>query len=162
MADAQALAGKTADITEWGDDELETKVTYPGARITGIIVLSAPCLVIETTGAVITDARTGERLEIRPAEPELRLSFTWICEAGGVRGRFERGDRVALEHTDDPHTRLRPGDEGTVTRYDPETGQLGVRWDSGSTLSMLLNDGDRVRLLTPAPGAGETGKEPGR
>ena len=40
MADAQALAGKTADITEWDDDELETKVTYPGARITGIIVLS--------------------------------------------------------------------------------------------------------------------------
>ena len=40
MADAQALAGKTADITEWDDDELERKVTYPGARITGIIVLS--------------------------------------------------------------------------------------------------------------------------
>jgi hypothetical protein len=43
-------------------------------------------------------------------------------------------------------------------------GQLDVRWDSGSTLSMLLNDGDRVRLITPAPGAGlgETGKEQGR
>ena len=164
MADAQALAGKTADITEWGDDELETKVTYPGARITGIIVLSAPCLVIETAGAVITDARTGERLGTRPPEPELRLSFTWICEAGGVRGRFERGDRVALEHTDDPHTRLRPGDEGTVTRYTPGLGQLDVNWDSGSTLSMLLDEGDRVRLITPAPeaGTGEAGKEPGR
>ena len=54
MADAQALAGKTADITGWDDDELERKVTYPGARITGIIVLSTPCLVIETAGAVIT------------------------------------------------------------------------------------------------------------
>ena len=40
------------------------------------------------------------------------------------RSRFERGDRVALEHTDDPHTRLRPGDEGTVTRYDPGLGQF--------------------------------------
>ncbi len=29
MADAQALAGKTADITAWDDDELEIKVTYP-------------------------------------------------------------------------------------------------------------------------------------
>ncbi len=162
MADAQALAGKTADITEWDDDELERKVTYPGARITGIIVLSSPCLVIETAGAVVTDARTGERLGTRPPEPELRLFFTWICEVGGVRGRFERGDRVALEHTDDPHTRLRPGDEGTVTRYAPGLGkgQLDVRWDSGSTLSMLLDDGDRVRLITPA--AGEAGKEPGR
>ena len=75
-----------------------------------------------------------------------------------------RGDRVALEYTDDPHTRLQPGDEGTVTRYDPGLGQLDVRWDSGSTLAMLLHDGDRVRLITPAPGAGtgETGKEPGR
>ena len=160
MADAQALAGKTADITEWDDDELERKVTYPGARITGIIVLSTPCLVIETAGAVLTDAQTGERLGTRPPEPELRLFFTWICEVGNVRGRFERGDRVALEHTDDPDTRLRPGDEGTVTRYDPKLAQLSVTWDSGSSLSMLLNDGDRVRLITPAPG--EAGKEPGR
>jgi Domain of unknown function (DUF4314) len=164
LADAQALAGKTADITEWDDDELERKVTYPGARITGIIVLSSPCLVIETAGAVITDARTGERLGTRPPEPELRLFFTWVCEVDGVRGRFERGDRVALERTDDPDTRLRPGDEGTVTRYHAGLGQLDVHWDSGSTLSMLLDDGDRVRLITPAreAGTGEAGKEPGR
>jgi len=164
MADAQALAGKTADITAWDDDELETKVTYPGARMTGIIVLSTPCLVIETFGAVITDAQTGEFLGTRPPEPELRLFFTGICEVGNVRGRFERGDRIALEHTDDPDTRLRPGDEGTVTRYDPGPGQLDVRWDSGSTLSMLLNDGDRVRLISPASeaGTGEAGTEPGR
>jgi hypothetical protein len=164
MADAQALAGKTADITEWDDDEPERKVTYPGAKITGLIVLPAPCLVIETAGAVITDAATGERLGTRRPEPELRLFFTRICEVDGVRGRFERGDRVALERTDDPDTRLRPGDEGTVTRYDPELGQLGVQWDSGSTLSMLLDEGDRVRLIAPAPGAGtgEAGKGPGR
>jgi hypothetical protein len=67
---------------------------------------------------------------------------------------YRRGDRVALEHTGEPHTRLRPGDEGTVTRYDPRLGQLGVRWDSGSTLAMLLDDGDRVRLITPGPRAG--------
>ena len=80
-----------------------------------------------------------------------------------ARGGFQRGDRVALVHTGDPHTRLRPGDEGTVTRYDPRHGQLHVRWDSGSTLAMLLNDGDRVRLITPAPAwAGDTGTEPGR
>jgi hypothetical protein len=78
-------------------------------------------------------------------------------------GRFQRGGRVALQYTGDPHTRLRPGDEGTVTRYDPGMGQLDVRWDSGSTLAMLLNEGDRVRLITPVPaGTGETGKEPGR
>jgi hypothetical protein len=31
LAAAQALAGKTADMTAWDDDELETKVAYPGA-----------------------------------------------------------------------------------------------------------------------------------
>jgi hypothetical protein len=70
---------------------------------------------------VITDARTGERLGTRPPVPELHVWLTWVCEVANVRGRFERGDRVALEFTDDPHTRLRPGDEGTVTRYDPES-----------------------------------------
>jgi hypothetical protein len=29
-------------------------------------------------------------------------------------------------------------------------GQLAVRWDDGSSLAMLLHDGDRVRLITPA------------
>ena len=87
-----------------------------------------------------------------------------VPEVTDVRDTFIRGDRVALERTDDPDTRLRPGDEGTVTRYDPELGQLDVRWDSGSTLSMLLNDGDRVRLISPASeaGTGEAGTEPGR
>lgn len=73
-----------------------------------------------------------------------------------------RGDRVTLEYTDDADTRRWRGDEGTVTGYDPNLGQF-VSWSSGSTLSMLLNDGDRVRLITPAPGAGlgETAKETG-
>ena len=164
MADAQALVGKTADITEWDDDECEIKVTYPGATVTRIIDRTGPYLVIKTAGAVITDARTGGHLGTRPPVPELRIGFTWICEVAHVQHKFQSGDRVALEHTDDPHTRLRPGDEDTVTGYDPGPGQLAVRWDSGSTLAMLLRDGDRVRLITPAPGAGlgEPGTEPGR
>ena len=32
---------------------------------------------------------------------------------------YQRGDRIALVATDDPDTRLRPGDQGTVTRWDP-------------------------------------------
>lgn len=123
-ADAQALAGKTADITAWDDDELETKVTYPGARVTGIIVITGPYLAIETAGAVMTDARAGERLGTRPPVPELHVLFTRICEVTDVRDRFRRGDRVALEHTDDPDTRLRPGDEGTVTGYAQGPGEL--------------------------------------
>ena len=60
---------------------------------------------------------------------------------------WRRGDRVALVRTDDPDTRLRPGDRGTVVRWDPTQGQLHIRWDSGSTLTMLPGEGDQVRAL---------------
>jgi hypothetical protein len=38
---------------------------------------------------------------------------------------WQPGDRIALEATDDPHTRLRPGDQGTVTRRDPASTASG-------------------------------------
>jgi len=72
---------------------------------------------------------------------------------------YQRGDRIALVRSDDPCTRLRPGDQGTVTRWDPAEGQLHIRWDSGSTLTMLSGDGDQVRLLTSAAGEDGTGPE---
>jgi hypothetical protein len=37
---------------------------------------------------------------------------------------YQRGDRIALDYTADPHTRLQPGDEGTITSYDPRHGQF--------------------------------------
>ena len=61
----------------------------------------------------------------------------------------QAGDRIALVHTADPYTRLTPGSAGTVTGYDDRLGQLAVAWDDGSTLAMLLRDGDQVRLITP-------------
>jgi hypothetical protein len=72
---------------------------------------------------------------------------------------YQRGDRIALVRTDDPGTRLHPGDRGTVTRWDPDHRQLHIRWDSGSTLIMLPGEGDQVRLLTPAAGQDGTGSE---
>jgi uncharacterized protein DUF4314 len=65
--------------------------------------------------------------------------------------RFRRGDRVMLEHTDDPHTRLHPGDQGTVTVDQSQSSTVQIRWDSGSTLAMLLDAGDRIHLITPRP-----------
>jgi hypothetical protein len=59
---------------------------------------------------------------------------------------FERGDRVTLVRTTDTHTRLRPGDQGTVT-YVRDGGlgmEVGVRWDSGSGLTMLVDEGDVI------------------
>ena len=62
---------------------------------------------------------------------------------------FTTGDRVELVVTTDPYTRLRPGDRGTVTSVaDSPEPTIGVQWDNGSTLAILPNAGDRVRLLT--------------
>jgi hypothetical protein len=52
------------------------------------------------------------------------------------------GKRIELIHTDDPYTKLIPGDRGTVT-FVSETPfsdtpiQISVKWDSGSNLMML-------------------------
>jgi hypothetical protein len=58
------------------------------------------------------------------------------------------GDRVELVATNDPYTRLRPGDRGTVTSVttNPEP-TIAVHWDSGSTLAVLPNADDRIRRL---------------
>lgn len=148
MTDALELVGKAAEITEWDDEDRQNKMTYSVTRVIGVIDRPAlPVMVVETSGAVITDSKDGRQLSTRPAEPDFCIGFDWICEVTGVRDPYRPGDRIAFEETGDQSTRLRPGDEGTVTRYDPADARLDVRWDSGSTLSVLLNDGDRVRLI---------------
>ena len=58
------------------------------------------------------------------------------------------GDRVELVATNDPYTRLRPGDRGTITSVaDRPEPTIDIQWDNGSTLAILPDAGDRVRLL---------------
>jgi hypothetical protein len=64
----------------------------------------------------------------------------------------EVGQRVELVHTSDTDTALRPGDRGRVTRvHDPDGGLAGpaihIVWDSGSTLAMLPDEGDVIRVV---------------
>ena len=110
----------------------------------------------QVLGALLTET------EMTSLQPARRPRAGREHPVSGQPG-YQRGDRIALEYTGDPHTRLQPGDEGTVTGYDPRHGQLSVRWDSGSTLAMLLLDGDRVRLITAGETLDtETGKEASR
>jgi hypothetical protein len=61
---------------------------------------------------------------------------------------FSPGDRVELVTTNDPYTRLRPGDRGTITGVaDTPEPTIDIAWDNGSTLAILPDAGDRVRLL---------------
>ncbi|MBQ0977881.1 DUF4314 domain-containing protein [Micromonospora sp. M61] len=64
---------------------------------------------------------------------------------------YRPGQRVALVHTSDPHTQLRPGDTGTVRRHDQQQNIIEVTWDSGSILSMCLDAGDRIQPVTTTP-----------
>jgi uncharacterized protein DUF4314 len=62
-----------------------------------------------------------------------------------LRARMEKelvGKRIELIHTDDPYTKLVPGDKGIVTLVDEmpfnDTPiQISVKWDSGSNLMMI-------------------------
>ncbi|MFF0172915.1 DUF4314 domain-containing protein [Micromonospora profundi] len=76
---------------------------------------------------------------------------------------YETGQRIALVHTSDPHTLLRPGDTGTVRRHDQRHSIVEVTWDSGSTLSMCLDAGDRIApaTTTPPPTGGLVGETTG-
>jgi len=65
----------------------------------------------------------------------------------GIDSRRELvGRRVRLVHTDDPWTRLRCGEEGTVTTVD-SMGTVHVRWDSGGHLGLVEEAGDRFVVV---------------
>lgn len=56
------------------------------------------------------------------------------------------GDRVRLLYTNDIFTRLQPGAEGTVMLIDV-MGTIHVNWDSGSSLGLVVEDGDRYEKI---------------
>lgn len=65
-----------------------------------------------------------------------------------------------IERTNDPHTELRPGDQGTVAVDQHDDSTASIVWDTGgSTRSMLFDAGDRIRLLTATPDITNPGEE---
>jgi hypothetical protein len=62
-----------------------------------------------------------------------------------LRGKYKPGTRVKLLQMDDPYTKLKPGDRGSVTGVD-DLGSVCVAWDCGSSLSILF-DVDLCRII---------------
>lgn len=58
---------------------------------------------------------------------------------------MEIGDRVELIRMDDPYTKLKSGDKGTVRLIDG-IGQIHVNWDNGSTLALIPGE-DEYKLI---------------
>lgn len=57
-------------------------------------------------------------------------------QARRIRAAYPVGTRIVLIDMDDPYTKLRPGDKGTVMGVD-DAGQIMMQWDSGSRLSLI-------------------------
>ena len=64
------------------------------------------------------------------------------------RARYKPGVRVELVKMDDPYSKLKPGDLGTVDFVD-DAGSVFVNWDCGSSLGVVYG-ADEIRLLTKA------------
>lgn len=62
-----------------------------------------------------------------------------------IRAAYPAGCRVELIKMDDPWTNLRPGDTGTVTGVD-DAGMIMMRWDRGSTLSLIPGEDEFRRV----------------
>ena len=63
-----------------------------------------------------------------------------------LRERFPKGTRVELVSMDDPYSRLKPGDCGTVEFVD-DIGTIHISWDCGSGLGIVYG-GDRIRIIS--------------
>lgn len=56
-----------------------------------------------------------------------------------IRAQYPKGTRVELIHMDDPYSKLKPGDRGTVTMVD-SIGTVFVSWDCGSGLGLAYGE----------------------
>jgi len=62
-----------------------------------------------------------------------------------LRQQFPAGTRVELVRMNDPYSKLKPGDRGTVIFCD-DTGTLHTRWDCGSNLGVVYGEDYAVKV----------------
>ena len=62
-----------------------------------------------------------------------------------LRQQYPKGTRVELLSMDDPYSKLKPGDRGTVEMVD-DIGTIFVKWDRGSSLGVAYGV-DSVKKL---------------
>jgi Domain of unknown function (DUF4314) len=98
-------------------------------------------------GTSVVDLGQGAQLGHSPSPPATSSAHHHPSSREPTM-EFAPGDRVELVATNDPYTRLRPGDRGTVTSVtDRPEPTIDIAWDNGSTLAILPDAGDQIRLL---------------
>ena len=61
------------------------------------------------------------------------------------------GKRVRFMRSNDQYTKLVWGDEGVVSHIDA-LGTVHIKWDNGSTLGMITEEGDRFQVVYESTG----------
>lgn len=67
-------------------------------------------------------------------------------EVERLRKQYPKGTRVELVRMNDPYTKLKPGDKGSVTWVD-DAGTIQISWDCGSSLGVVYCE-DSCRIIT--------------
>lgn len=62
-----------------------------------------------------------------------------------LRKQYPQGARVELIIMNDPYSKLKPGDQGTVIFVD-DIGTVHINWDCGSTLGAAYGE-DQIKGL---------------
>ncbi len=62
-----------------------------------------------------------------------------------IKQKFLTGTRIELISLEDPETKLKPGDTGTVDFVD-EDGTIHIQWDTGSNLALIPGE-DSFRII---------------
>ena len=62
-----------------------------------------------------------------------------------LRKVYKPGTRVELLRMDDPYSKLKNGDLGTVSMVD-DAGGIHINWDCGSTLAVIYGE-DKCRRI---------------
>jgi hypothetical protein len=73
------------------------------------------------------------------------MNFPSREEVEAVRQTYPNGTRVELVKMDDPYTKLRQGDLGTVNHVD-DAGTVFVKWDCGPGLGVVYGV-DEIKIV---------------
>ncbi|ACB54138.1 hypothetical protein cce_4790 [Crocosphaera subtropica ATCC 51142] len=67
------------------------------------------------------------------------------AEINRIKQKFPNGTRIELIALEDPYTKLKTGDTGTVDFVD-DTGQIHMKWDTGSNLALIPGE-DSFKII---------------
>lgn len=75
----------------------------------------------------------------------MRYGFPSKETVDRLRRQYPKGTHVELISMNDPYTKLKPGDRGTVSMVD-DIGTIFVNWDCGSSLGVAYGE-DHIRKI---------------